>query len=98
MEMPDLTLAAERLRARGVEVIGVDQEESATRVESFAREFGVTYPIYIDPNGALRRMVGSRFIPTTIYIDGNGRIRWIHPGPLTGGELSRIAQAPEENL
>lgn len=95
METPDLAQAAERLRARGVEVIGVDQEESATRVESFAREFGVKYPIYIDSNGALRRMFGARFIPTTIYMDGNGRIRWVHPGPLTGAELSHIAETPE---
>lgn len=94
--MPDLALAAERLRERGVEVIGIDQSESGPAVARFVKEFGVRFPVYIDTTGITHRVLGARFIPTTIYVDRDGRIRWIRPGPLTAREFTTFARIAED--
>lgn len=90
-EMPDLTAAAQQLTARGVQVIGIDQDESGAQVTRFAREFGITFPLYIDSDGITHAALGARLIPTTIYVDTDGRIKWIHPGPLSHRDLLTLA-------
>ncbi len=97
-ETPGFVLAASRLRAHGVQVIGIDQQESGTQVSRFVRDFGLTYPVYIDTTGITHHVLGARLIPTTIYVDGSGRIRWIRPGPLTEGELTHLGQLVEASI
>lgn len=91
LEMPGFAAAAARLRAQGIDVVGIDQEESGASVSSFAREFGLTFPVYIDTDGITHAVLGARLIPTTIFVDANGRIRWIHPGPITPRDLRILA-------
>lgn len=95
MEMPGFAAAAARLKARGIDVVGIDQEESGERVARFAREFGLTYPLYIDTDGITHAVLGARLIPTTIFVDADGRIRWIHPGPITERDLTTLALTGE---
>jgi hypothetical protein len=74
-----------------VDVVGVDQQESAVQVERFAREFALRYPIYIDESGVTHDVLGARMIPNTIYVDARGVIRWQHAGPLSAQDLARLA-------
>ena len=91
-EAQDVADAARLLAKRGVDVIGIDQQESGAQVTRFIDEFALPYPIYIDTTGVTHRIFGARFIPTTISIDAAGRIEAIHPGPLTRSELMSIAK------
>jgi thiol-disulfide isomerase/thioredoxin len=96
MEMPGFVAAAKRLKARGIDVVGIDQEESGARVARFAQEFGLKYPLYIDTDGITHAVLGARLIPTTIFVGGDGRIRWIHPGPVTEHDLIALAETEKE--
>lgn len=76
-EMPDLAALSEEYKSKGGLVIGisVDRDDDAlVLVSDFVKEKNVTYPIVID-NGDLETAFGGlRGIPTTFYIDKEGKI------------------------
>ena len=53
-EMPALQQAAAGLARDGIDVAGIDQSEDAQRVAAFASQYGLRYPIYIDPQSETR--------------------------------------------
>lgn len=97
-ETPGFAAAAKGLRARGIDVVAIDQEESAAAVTRFAHDFNLTYPVYIDTSGVTHDVLGARVIPTTILVNSRGIIVWEHAGPITQRDLlSAIAQT-ERNV
>jgi len=86
-EAPDLAYAAARLRASGIDVVGIDQQESGGQVQAFARAFGLRYPLYVDTSGITHAVLGARVIPMTVYVDASGIIRWEHEGPIDAKAL-----------
>ncbi len=95
-EAPSFAQAARALQARGFSVIGIDQEESPARVAQFAQAFQLPYDVYIDTVGLTRSVLGARMIPTTIFVGRDGRIRWIHAGPLDARMLMDLTQNPQD--
>lgn len=96
-ETPGFASAAKGLRARGIDVVGIDQEESAGAVSLFARRFALPYPVYIDTTGITHDLLGARVIPTTILVDSRGVIVWEHSGPLTQQQLLGAIAQTESN-
>ncbi len=54
--------------------MGLDLGESAEMVRAFAREFQVTFPMWLDPAGQSPAALGVYGHPNTIVIDREGRI------------------------
>lgn len=97
-ETPGFAAAAKDLRARGVDVVAIDQEESTDAVSRFRREFGLTYPVYIDTSGVTHDLLGARVIPTTIVLNARGIIVWEHAGPLTPAQLlAAVSETGQSN-
>ena len=96
-EAPDFAAAAAQLRARGIDVVGIDQQEAGAQVQAFARDFHLKYALYVDSSGITHTVLGARVIPTTIYVDASGVIRWQHAGPITAQTLFQLADASERN-
>ncbi len=94
-EAPDFAAAAARLRARGIQVVGIDQQENSKQVRTFAHDFHVSYPLYVDTVGITHTVLGARVIPTTMYVDAEGVIRWIHAGPIDARTLFQVATSEE---
>lgn len=94
-EMPALRAFAARLRERGIETVGIDQEEDAARVSVFARDYRIRYPLFIDTTNVTHDLLGARVIPTTIFVDANGIIRWEHSGPLDSSGFDALAARVE---
>lgn len=65
-----------------VVILGVDVQESEATVEAFMGEFGMSYPVALDPNAAVARGYQVRAYPTTVFVDSRGVIRHIFTGPL----------------
>ncbi len=86
-ETPGFASAASALLARGVDVVGIDQEEGGAAVAAFARTFALPYRVYIDTTGVTHDLLGARMIPTTIIVNRAGVIVWEHAGPLTRAQL-----------
>lgn len=93
METPQLAVLAKALQARGVDVVGIDQQEAAAQVDRFRTDFSLRYPLYIDGGNLTHTVLGARVIPETLYVDAGGIIRWVHEGPLSDREFRSIGES-----
>jgi len=74
-EIPELVRLYEKFRDKGLEIIGVllDQEGEAV-LKPFVRQYRITYPIVLGTRKVALDYGGIKEIPTTFFIDRNGRI------------------------
>lgn len=77
-EMPDFE-KVHRSVADDVAFLGIDQCEScqggsADAARDLARETGVTYRLAEDPDGSVFVAFGGSSMPTTVFIDADGRV------------------------
>ncbi len=82
-ELPALQSAYQRLRDKGVILLGVDLKENAETIQNFTTQFGLTYPLLLDRDGAVSERYQVRGIPTTVFLDADGVVHARHVGPLT---------------
>ncbi len=85
-ELPLLEQRYQAARARGLVIVGVDQEEDAALVRPFVKRFGVTFPVVLD-RGEGTMTYDIHAIPTSIFIDASGTVRAIHVGQLSSENL-----------
>jgi len=91
-EMPRLEKWYRAQRSRGLVIVGVDQEESASDVRSYTRKLGITYPLLLDSNAVSSGRYNVIDLPTTFVIDRYGIIRAVRLGALDTGFLRRDIQ------
>ena len=74
-EAPDLVALDER---DDVQVIGLNSRDDAATAEAFGRTFSVAYPSIDDNDGEataqLQGLVAINAVPTTLVLDGDGRV------------------------
>jgi thiol-disulfide isomerase/thioredoxin len=87
-EMPALQQAYEKYGST-VRFIGVNVQDSASSIRSFADELGVTYEMVRDPNGTFVVPNGIAAFPTTLFVDSTGRIVEQVAGELTSASIDR---------
>lgn len=77
-EAPVLAALSRECRARGVRFAGADERDNRLSAVAFESSFGISYPSLFDPASqiplAFRGGVPVAAIPSTIVIDGKGRI------------------------
>lgn len=72
-EMPVLERLHRELTGRGLAVIGVNARESRAAIARYARELALTFPLVVDPDGAINMRYGVIGLPTTFLIARDGR-------------------------
>jgi thiol-disulfide isomerase/thioredoxin len=83
-EMPDLeALYRENGVAEGFVVVGVNYQEAAAPVEAFVRDYGLSFPIWLDSRGEASAKLGVRGLPVSFIIDREGYIRDAWNGQIT---------------
>jgi peroxiredoxin len=82
-ELPALQSAYQRFRDQGVVLLGVNLKENVETIQNFTTQFGLTYPLLLDRDGAVSERYQVRGIPTTVIVDADGVVRARHVGPLT---------------
>ncbi|HEX9411929.1 MAG TPA: TlpA disulfide reductase family protein, partial [Ktedonobacterales bacterium] len=81
-EMPALQDLYATQGDRGPVVLAINQGEDASTVQAFVQAHGLTFPVGLDTDqhvGAQYRMIG---LPTSTWIDANGRIVDRVPGAM----------------
>lgn len=63
-------------------VLGVDVQEPAEPVRQFMQRFGMTFPVPLDLDGQVSTLYRVRALPTTYFIDAEGRIVRAHRGAI----------------
>jgi DsbE subfamily thiol:disulfide oxidoreductase len=87
-EMPDLQESWEAYGDRGVSFVGVAYQDERPAVEAALAEFGTTYPVGMDAGDRVAGLYGITGIPETFIVDQQGRVSYVHVGPLTAEMLS----------
>ncbi len=73
-----------------VEIIGVDLQEEKSLVQKFVQQYGVTYPIVLDPNGTARDAFQVQYTNVQVLIDKDGNVVRRIPGDLQESDLKSL--------
>ena len=85
-EMPALAQVSSELDGR-VKFIGIDHQDLRDEALDLLQETGVRYPTAFDPSGSAAQDYELRGMPTTVFIDSEGRVLATSLGELTESEL-----------
>lgn len=88
-EMPDLQAASEQLGG-AVRFVGIDRQDPRDEALAFLDETGVTYDQVASPSGDYYTRIGARGMPTTLFVDAEGVVRYRHTGPLTRAQVLEL--------
>jgi len=86
LEMPLLNKLHNKYKAIGFTVLGVNVEESTSSAQDFLKENKVSFPILWDTKNSVSKQYNVQAMPTTVMIDRDGLIRYIHQGFQAGDE------------
>jgi len=86
-EAPEVNAAYEEYKSQGLQVIGVDVEETAKKAKQFVNAHQLSYPAVVD-SGTLSDLYSINGMPVGVFIDKNGVIRKIEVGQLSSTELN----------
>lgn len=81
-EMPALEAQWQKWRDEGVVILGINTGEDEMTVRNFTEQTGVTFPILFDKDTEAVRDYGVVPMPTTFFVDKNGKIFSVHQGEL----------------
>jgi len=81
-EMPSIERLRRSLQGRPFAVLAVNLAEPESRVQRFAREVPLGFPLLLDRDGATARMWKARMLPATYIVGPDGRIRYAYFGEL----------------
>lgn len=77
-EAPTLEQVAQQRAADGVQFVGINVRDTDASAQAFVARYGITYPNLIDSNGSLqlafRDTLPPQAIPSTVFIDRQGRV------------------------
>ena len=73
-EAPALQKTYEKYKAQGLTVLGIDAQDFRGDARSFAKRFGLTYPVVYDGSGSTLGKWGVTGFPETFFVDRSGRL------------------------
>ena len=85
-EMPLLEQLHQRYERLGFTLLGVNVEENSGDAEHFLKETPVTFPILWDPENRVSQMYDVSAMPSTVLVDRQGNVRYLHHGYQDGYE------------
>lgn len=89
-EMPLLDRLHHRYEDTGFAVLGVNVEGEAAPAQEIVDAINVTFPILIDDGQQVSQMYNLQAMPSTVVIDRDGVVRYIHLGYKPGDEAKYV--------
>ena len=89
-EQPILSAAHADAGPGGPFFLGIDERDDPEAALDWIRDFDVEYPSLSDPSGYLAYRFGAPFLPVTIVIDADGRLRYRAVGEIDRATLDRL--------
>ncbi len=90
-EMSDIIAAYDAHKDQHLQVLAINltDQERMTDARRFADEFHMPFPVLLDEKGKVRKSYALRGVPTSVFIDSQGIVRLVNPGPITSGTIQR---------
>lgn len=90
-DMPKLSKMYEKYKDE-IEVIGVNLQEPESKVQDFISDFGISFPIVMDPGSQTSRAYGVRYTNYHVLINKEGEITGFVPGDISESQLKTLIQ------
>jgi peroxiredoxin len=85
-EMPLLQQLFERYQSLGFTLLGVNVDEVRAAADKMLSDVPVSFPVLYDDRGKVSKQYQVKAMPTTIMVDRDGRLRYLHKGYKPGYE------------
>lgn len=85
-EMPLLNDLHNKYEPLGFTVLGVNVEEDAKNARGFLKNFPVDFPVLLDNKNTVSKQYNVIAMPTTVVVDRDGNVRYLHKGYKAGDE------------
>jgi peroxiredoxin len=85
-EMPVLDQLYQRYKPLGFTLLGVNVEEDSTAAENWLKDTPVSFPILFDRRNAVSKLYDVTAMPSTVLVDRQGHVRYVHYGYNPGTE------------
>ncbi|NNE64659.1 MAG: TlpA family protein disulfide reductase [Gammaproteobacteria bacterium] len=85
-EMPLLNKIHKKYEPLGFTVLGVNVEQDSDNARAFLASNGVDFPILLDSKNLVTQQYDVIAMPTTVLVDRDGKIRFVHKGYKSGDE------------
>jgi peroxiredoxin len=89
-EMPLLDRLHQRYEDAAFVVLGINVEGSEAPARSLLDKIPVTFPVLIDANQTVSAQYKLEAMPTTVLVDRDGIVRYVHRGYKPGDEAKYI--------
>jgi peroxiredoxin len=85
-EMPHLNRLYEKYRASGLVLLGVNVDDDTRNAIGVASKLGLKFPVLPDADKNVSKQYALSAMPSTVLIDRDGRVRYVHRGYRDGFE------------
>jgi len=85
-EMPRLETLYEKYRKSGFVLLGVNVDDDPNAALSTAAKLKVSFPVLLDTDKKVSKLYDLNTMPSTVVIDRDGKMRFLHRGYRAGTE------------
>ncbi|MGB5177876.1 MAG: TlpA disulfide reductase family protein [Gammaproteobacteria bacterium] len=85
-EMPVLSELHDKYRAMGFTVLGVNVEADSSKARKLLQELPVSFPVVFDSDSVVSKQYDVVAMPSTVLVDRDGNMRYLHKGYKPGLE------------
>ncbi len=86
LEMPHLNRLYGKYRDAGFTLLAVNIDDDSNKAIDVSTKLGLQFPVLFDADKNVSRLYDLSVMPSTLLIDRNGRVRFIHLGYRDGYE------------
>lgn len=91
-EMPLLEEMYARYNRMGFTLLGVNVEEDPRGADAYLKETPVSFPILFDRKNEVSKLYDVIAMPSTVILDKDGNVRYLHKGYKPGYENEYLSQ------
>jgi peroxiredoxin len=79
-EMPQLSRLHDKYRSAGLVLLGVNVDDDTRNAAGVATKLGVKFPVLLDADKQVSKLYELSAMPSTVLIDRDGKLRYMHKG------------------
>lgn len=91
-EMPLLEDMYKRYAKLGFTILGVNVDNDPGKANNYLNDVKVSFPILYDTSSSVSKLYNVSAMPTTVLVDKNGNMRFLHMGYKPGYEKDYVKQ------
>ncbi len=91
-EAPTIARLQRKYAAKGLVVVGIDEQENAAKAADFVKKYGLPYPVVVD-SGTVYDAYGVLALPVHVFIDRSGHVKLYRLGEMSDAEIEAAVKS-----